>query len=246
MEWTAGRAQRRCHTSPIHPTIRPRGYGVKARFAAASLALVALLAGCQKSATGPRTVSARVDYVNGDVRIDGAAVGPGTTIKPVFSVTTGVDSSVGIVFDEKNILHVDAQTEAYIDLTADVRSVELRRGTLASALRKLSQVTAADPERFRVKTPSAVAGVRGTVFFIRVEDTANTYVCTCNGTLRLDDSRDANPFQVRAAHHEAYRFTASTEAVAVSPAQMLYHTDQMMELGAARIGETIDWTQVGK
>lgn len=216
-----------------------------ARIAAAA-SIVVMLAGCQR-AQAPRTASARVDYVAGDVRIDGNPVEVGAVIKPVFSVSTGVGSTVGIIFDEKNILHVDEQTDAYIDLTADVRSVEIRRGTLASALRRLGQVTTKDPERFRVKSPSAVAGVRGTVFFVRVEDPEHTYVCTCNGSVHLRDAQEANPFLVEAAHHEAYRFVQGPDGVtSVSPAEMAYHTDQMMELGAARIGETIDWTRVEK
>lgn len=208
------------------------------------IAVLAALSACRKSGETLRTSSARVDYVNGEVEVNDAAVSPGDVIPPVFSVVTGPDSSVGIIFDEKNIMHIDAQTEAYIDLASDVRSVELRRGTLASALRKLAQVTTKEPERFRVKTPTTVAGVRGTVFFVKVEDPATTYVCTCNGTLHLGDSRLANPFDVTSAHHEAHRFTLAADTVTSAAAPMLYHTDQMMELGAQRIGETIDWTKV--
>lgn len=203
----------------------------------------ASLAACRKDGGTQRTSSARVDYVNGEVTVNDTVVAPGDVIPPVFTVVTLADSSVGIIFDEKNILHVDADTEAYIDLASDVRSVELRKGTLASALRKLAQVTTKEPERFRVKTPTTVAGVRGTVFFVKVEDPATTYVCTCNGTLHLGDARLANPFDVTAAHHEAHRFTLAADTVTSSAAPMLYHTDQMMELGAQRIGETIDWSK---
>ena len=205
----------------------------------------ALVGGCPGSNEGLRTRSARVDYVLGSATINGEPAVAGETIPAVFTVITEADSSVGIIFDEKNILHIDAATEAYIDLAADVRGVELRRGTLASALRKLSQVTKAEPERFRVKTPSAVAGVRGTVFFVKVEDASASYVCTCNGSTSLRDSRGQNTHDVEAAHHKAWRFTLQEEGVAASEAPMLYHTDQMMELGAQRIGETIDWSRVG-
>jgi ferric-dicitrate binding protein FerR (iron transport regulator) len=217
------------------------------RFAAAcALLVLASLSSCQKADQAARTTSARVDYVNGEVTIDGAAAEPGATIKPAFTVVTGASSSCGIVFDEKNILHIDENTDATIDLSTDIRTVNLRRGMLACALRKLARIASRDQEAFRVATDSAVAGVRGTVFLAKVEDETRTYLCDCNGVLDMRDSGGGNAHRVEAAHHKAYRFTRSGDTFASAEAGLEYHTDQMMELGLARIGETIDWTKVGK
>ena len=210
------------------------------------LTAVLSIAACQKAPPGARTTSARLDYVNGEVSIDGVAVEAGATIKPTFAIETGAASNCGIIFDEKNILHVDENTEAYIDLAADVRNVEIRRGMIASALRKLSLVSAHEPERFRVSSPAAVAGVRGTVFLVRVEDDAKTYLCDCNGVLDIRDASGGNARKVEAAHHKAFRYTRSGAVVTSAEADLQYHTDQMMEMGAARIGETIDWRKVGR
>jgi hypothetical protein len=211
-----------------------------------SIAILCCLSGCRKTEQTAPNVTVRVDYVNGEVSIDGRTVEPGAAVKAVFTVKTGAASACGIIFNEKNILHVDENTEAYVDLASDLKRVDLRRGTLASALRKLAALSSAEEERFRVSSPTAVAGVRGTVFFVKVEDQGSTYLCTCNGVLHLRDRQDGNARRVESAHHEAYRFSKSGDAYSSSGAPMEYHTDQMMELGAARIGETIDWTTVGK
>lgn len=212
--------------------------------AAVTAVLVAFgLTGCGTAREPTRTTEARVELVWGEVHIDGKAAVVGSTIPPTFRVVTGLDSTVAIVFDGKNVLTVEEDTEAYVDLAADLRTVELRRGALASALRKLNQVTTREPDRFRVKTPSAVAGVRGTVFYVKVEDPAHTYLCTCNGTLHLTDGSGANPFTSEAIHHEAFRFAREDDGtVTAGPAEMAWHTDRDMETVAARIGETIDWT----
>jgi len=216
------------------------------RAALVVLFTVSCLAACQKAPQGARTTSAKIDYVNGEVTIDGATVEPGATIKPAFTVKTGAASSCGIIFDEKNLMHVDENTEAYIDLAADVRSVELKRGMLASALRKLSRVSSRDADTFRVKSPTAVAGVRGTVFLVRVEEDAKTYMCDCNGILDMRDAKQGNARLVESAHHKAFRFTKTGETITRADAGLEYHTDQMMEMGLARIGQTVDWTKVGK
>ena len=53
---------------------------------------------------------------------------------------------------------------------------------MAMVLRNLGSSVANPGElRFWVRTSNAVAGVRGTCFFIKVEDDNNTFVCCCNG-----------------------------------------------------------------
>jgi hypothetical protein len=49
---------------------------------------------------------------------------------------------------------------------------------------------------------------------------------------------------VEAAHHKAFRYSLVNSSISVSDAGLLYHTDQMMELGAAKIGYKIDWTRI--
>jgi hypothetical protein len=50
-------------------------------------------------------------------------------------------------------------------------------------LEKLS--VGANGQGFLVRTPSAVAGARGTSFFMKVESATSTYVCACNGAMQV-------------------------------------------------------------
>jgi hypothetical protein len=182
--------------------------------------------------------------MEGTVSVDGKPASIGQTVQPRAVVNTGAESLCQLIFDDKNILHISENAVVELDFTTVQKSINLKSGSVAGALKKLAKLT--DPKEYAmsIHTPSAVGGVRGTVFFIKVEDPATTYACTCNGTLHYSDPQGGNALTVEAAHHKAYRYAASGGAFTTSDAGVLYHTDQMMELGAAKIGYTIDWTRI--
>ena len=113
-------------------------------------------------------------------------------------------------------------------------------------LRKLGEVTEPGELRFRITTSNAVAGVRGTCFFVKVEDDDNTFICCCNGTLHLEGTGGAFTAEPAGSHHEELRVTRSQRGISVAAAPLLYHTDADVEAIAARIGETIDWTRIDR
>ena len=199
---------------------------------------------CTKTEYVGPIVDVVLEYTEGTVQIDGETAVAGQKLKPKFTVSTGDDSYCAVIFNRKNIMHVDANTFAEVDLGKAVKRVKLHRGVLASALRKLDRI-AEDDEGFKLETPIAVAGVRGTVFFVNVESDSRSYICTCNGILRTADAEGGNDLLVASAHHTAYRYLDRGGSFAAESAPFLYHSDEMMELGAARIGEKIDWTTVG-
>ena len=209
------------------------------------LVLPLLFYSCAKKETVALVTQIVVDYVEGDVLIDGEVAVAGQKLDAKFTVQTGEASYCAVIFDAKNIMHIDAETVASVDLGQAVKQVTLERGIIASAFRKLDQVAGSDGDGFRLTTPTAVAGVRGTVFFVKAESEESSYVCACNGVLHISDDDGDNDRLVESAHHAAFRYVQEGDGVASSVAPLLFHTDEMMELGAARIGETIDWTTVG-
>jgi len=62
--------------------------------------------------------------------------------------------------------------------------------------------------------------------------------------MHLEDSLGANTQEIEAAHHKELRFTRSGNAVVVSSAPLLYHTDEDMQSLAEKIGVTIDWSRI--
>ncbi len=99
---------------------------------------------------------------------------------------------------------------------------------------------------FYVRTATATAGVRGTSFFMKVEDPTTTYVCLCNGVLRLDDGTQVTGLDLEAAHHASYRVINKDGTPTLEKAPMLYHDDASMQSLASKIGYTIDWTTVDR
>ena len=61
-------------------------------------------------------------------------------------------------------------------------------------------------EFFRVKTGAAVMGVRGTVFFVKEEPGKDVFLCTCIGSISVDDQ-----ITFVSKHHDIPKFIRSGE-----------------------------------
>jgi hypothetical protein len=103
-----------------------------------------------------------------------------------------------------------------------------------------------DQVKFSIATSTAVAGVRGTCFFIAVEDDDHTYICACNGQIRLEGAGQSFTQNLASSHHQELRVSRSASGISVGAAPLEYHTDGDVEAIAARIGETIDWTKLDR
>ena len=197
-----------------------------------------LCAGGQKD-TGsviPSGAEGKIVYLEGEVTVNNASVEIGDPVLDSDIVATGPDSYCEIVFGGKNVFRLEENTVADIDWSGS--SVNINKGAIGAVFTKLEAVVASE-DVFSVKTPTAVAGVRGTVFYIKVEDPENTYICICNGELDLGETyKDLN---VAADHHKAYRFTGTGDSVSYTSAGMLYHDDPKMESIAQNIDYSIPW-----
>ena len=202
------------------------------------LMLVLLACGAAAFAADRATIA----YIEGDVTMNGAPASIGDDVPPGAVLATSQDSLCQVVFNAKNIVHLAANTTLRFDNAALSRGATLQKGAVAMVLRKLAPAPG-NGTRFTIKTSTGVAGVRGTCFFIAMEDENNTYICACNGSIEVDG--DANQFSqdLFSSHHAEVRVTrtASGEET-VSPAPLLYHTSADVEAIAAKIGEKIDWT----
>ena len=180
-----------------------------------------------------------VEYLEGDVHINGVPAEFGQQVYMGDWVQTGRSSYVDVVFDRLNIFRLGENTVATLELGTARQEVDLKFGTFAAVL---SRVAAAGGG-FNVRTPTTVAGVRGTSFFVRVIDSSTTYQCTCNGSVHLHPE-DGDEFVETAAEHSAYLFTESEGVVSVRSAAELYHSSSSLDELAAEIGVTIPWGRV--
>lgn len=140
-----------------------------------SIAVAALLAG---SAFGAEIGLVKVS--NGAVRIErgGAALAApvGTALQPADVIVTGADGSAGITFSDNSLVSVGPDSVFAIDRYAFDSTTyagefegSLRKGRLAGVSGRMVKQS---PESMRIRTPSAIMGVRGTEFVVQVDEPA--------------------------------------------------------------------------
>lgn len=207
---------------------------MSARFRAVAVCALVFAA----SAASATATPGRVVYLEGEVTVNRAAARVGQEVPAGATVRTGPASVCEISWGDRNIIQVQQATVVVLQTARLSPGLWLREGSIAAVLNKLDGITGRDG--FRVRTPSAVAGVRGTVFFVKVEDAANTYVCACNGA--VDVSRGARlEAELASGRHMARRFTRDGLATRVTSPGLLYHDDALMDGLARKIGYAVPW-----
>ena len=98
----------------------------------------------------------------------------GTAVRTSDVIVTGADGSAGITFTDNSLVSVGPNSVFAIDKyrfdsTTHAGEFEgnLRQGRLAAVSGKMVKQS---PESMRIRTPSAVMGVRGTEFVVQVDE----------------------------------------------------------------------------
>jgi len=153
------------------------------------LSLVALLSGALALTgfTGLPALQGELVYVLGDVSVRqrgapveariGMLLGPGDVIE------TGADGTAVLRLGSDAELKLRENTLLALDSLGEEPQVNLSRGGL------FSRVTARLAGRFRVVTETAVAGVRGTEFFVaygrRIDEYPDIWLCVNEGSVEV-------------------------------------------------------------
>ena len=102
------------------------------------------------------------------------AAASGMGVRQSDVLVTGADGSVGVTFLDNSLLSIGPGSALAIDrysfdsTTHDGHfDASLKRGTLAVVS---GRIVKRSPEAMRVRTPSAIMGVRGTEFVVKVEE----------------------------------------------------------------------------
>lgn len=138
--------------------------------------IIAVLAGLALAWGASANDVGQVKTAKGAVHLERAgqrvAVSPGTPVREGDVVVTGADGAAGLTFADNSLLSVGPSSTLAIDRYAFDPTTHagqfdstLRRGTLAGVSGKMVKQS---PESMRVRTPSAIMGVRGTEFAVRV------------------------------------------------------------------------------
>ena len=185
-----------------------------------------------------------VEYLDGDVLIDGVQADFGMKVGYGAVVETGVDSYCEIKFDGKNVFRLRESTIAEIKLSVEQPEIAVKKGTFAAVFNKLEKLTTGQP--FKVRTQTTVAGVRGTAFFVKAIDENNTYICICNGELAIGltdgtEMDDPDMKTMKSGYHLAYYHRRVNGETVIEKASLEHHTNEEMEMLADHIGDNIEW-----
>ncbi len=183
-------------------------------------------------------------YSEGIVTMDGKTIEAGTVIVDGSLLETDSSGFAEMVFNDKNIIKMGPDSAMRLEMKTLKRVVHVESGTFTAVLRKLDKLAGGSLE---VRTPNAVAGVRGTSFFARyTPGDTQTYFCTCNGTLEMARADGTLPLTKTANYHDKtiYSGDAASTVLLPIPADFnMGHSSRDLDALAARIGEKIDWTK---
>jgi hypothetical protein len=122
-----------------------------------------------------------IKVAKGDVYVERAGsrmpASVGTSVRASDVIVTGRDGSAGITFTDNSLVSVGPNSVFAIDkyrfdTTTYAGEFEgnLRQGKLAAVSGKMVKQS---PESMKIRTPSAVMGVRGTEFIVQVDEPAS-------------------------------------------------------------------------
>ncbi len=196
-----------------------------------------------------RNTDGEIKFMVGSVTMNGKPAAPGDTVRFGDVIETGDQSSCEIIIAGKNLMVLVPNTKLLYRVTTRESNLELSRGALGAIIRNKDATG-----DLYIKTSTVTASVRGTIFYIAVENPDRTYTCTCNGRIHFKPetaggilSRQAPGAEdtlVEASHHEAYYYIREKGSIKIEKAGLKYHSDEAMNKEAAVIGETVDWTKI--
>lgn len=148
------------------------------RFKNALVVLGALVTGLLAAAPLSANEIAQIKVLSGTVIIERGSqrfIGaPGTRLREGDVVRTGIEGSVGITFTDNTMMSAGPNSVLALDRYAfDSTTHEgrldasMRNGTLAVVSGKIAKQS---PDAMTVKTPATILGVRGTEFFVQVDE----------------------------------------------------------------------------
>ncbi len=180
--------------------------------------------------------SGTLSYLEGDVFINNSPGSIGDAINDTDTIRTEENSYCEIIFGNSNVFRLDENTQTQINWSQS--DIKLEKGAFSAVFTKLDKFLNGDKD-FTVSSPSNVAGVRGTVFFMKVEDDNNTYLCICNGALTVGGPEVE--LEMASDHHKAYRFTKEGKIVTATSVGLIYHDDDKIDSLADKIDYEIPW-----
>lgn len=175
-----------------------------------------------------------VRFVSGDVQVNGKAASVGLYVKPGDVITTAPNSSAHIVV-EKNAFLVREKTD--MEIVGDHKKEQKLPAIKGLKIRTGKVLSVFEQGEFRIISPTAVAGVRGTGIYIEANP-EYTYVCLCYGSADIEAVKYPGVKETfKTTHHEMPRYVfGSASGKPILEAPMINHTDDELIMLESLVG----------
>jgi ferric-dicitrate binding protein FerR (iron transport regulator) len=184
----------------------------------------AAAAGAPAEPATPVLPARRFVSVEGTVTLDTLPAKADLEIGETSTIETGKDGRATITVEPGSLIEVRANSKVTFGASPRAKnSLKLLVGALWSFL--------PDNSSFEVETQNAVAGVRGTIFFVKVDKKGkkeSTYVCACHGNVAMKSADGKSFDQVVESpntDHKSYTFVTKGKKQKVAKAKRQFHTD---------------------
>jgi len=185
---------------------------------------------------------------NGEVKVDGHLVTKSNMQDVQISATSTVstaDRSRIIFAVGKDAHYLRANSEMILDGKGKVeRSMNLSKGKVLSVFAR--RPGGSSP--YRVTTPSAVIGIRGTGLYAEAEpEIKRSYICTCYGDVNISSSNNPKINEdIKARHHDQpkYVYADDSNGEIIQDAPFKNHTDEELQLIETIVGRTTPYSSV--
>lgn len=159
--------------------------------------------------------NARVQFVLGDIFVNSQKARVGQVVKTGDTLKTGAESYMDIKISNNTGFRIKEESVLIVNLVSlDKVRLNSTEGSILSLVR--------EGVDYEVKTPTATAAVRGTIFFMEQMATGETSFCTCNGHVEFSNIKNEKMSLV-AAHHKAGAFDERGDFFEQG---MVNHTDE--------------------
>jgi len=161
-----------------------------------------------------------VAFVQGEVTVNGKQAAQGLLLQEGDTIEVG-EGRATLILDRDRVVHLSSRGKIRLDDLKEGSQAEIKLDY--GAMRSLVKSSPSRMRSFRVKTPSAVMGVRGTQFFAELPRSGELTgeglrVATLEGQVAVWDGRapsDAPPRPALLSAGQALQVSAANTAVAV-------------------------------
>lgn len=161
----------------------------------------------------------RLLEVQGHVQVDGTSATADTAVGKDSLVVTGADGHAVLQLLPGSAIAVHPNTHVRLGHSARATwSLQLVAGSLLNFLPPGAS--------YEVVTDNAVAGVRGTRFFVHAAGPTSTYICACLGEVQMTATLggfDQRVLATASTPHRGHVFTRNEGVIDVAPAAQHKH-----------------------